>query len=76
MHLKTENFEGPVGLLLDLIEREAKRGEDRGYVYKPSLNLLEHLGVISLEELSEFTSLSAKLKEFLSTKKQNKEMRL
>ena len=69
MHLKTENFEGPVGLLLDLIEREAKRGEDRGYIYKPSLSLLEHLGVKSLEELPDYTSVSAKLKEFLSAEK-------
>lgn len=63
-------------LVRGLIERETKRGENRGYVYKPSLNLLEHLGVKSLEELPEFTSLSAKLEEFLSAEKQNKETRL
>lgn len=63
-------------LVRGLVEREVKRDENRGYVYKPSLGLLEHLGVKSLEELPEFTSLSAKLKEFLSAEKQNKETRL
>ena len=55
-----------------LIEREAKRGEDGGYIYKPSLSLLEHLGVKSLEELPEYSSVSAKLKEFLSVEKEGK----
>ena len=53
-------------LVRGLIEREVKRGEDRSYVYKPSLSLLEHLGVKSLEELPDFVSISAKLKEFLN----------
>ena len=56
-------------LVRGLIEREAKRGEDKSYVYKPSLNLLEHLGVMSLEELPEYSSMSAKLKEFLNAEK-------
>ena len=56
-------------LVRGLIEREVKRGEDRSYVYKPSLSLLEHLGVKSLEELPDFVSISAKLKEFLSSEK-------
>ena len=34
--------------------------------YVSSLNLLEHLGVMSLEELPECSSMSAKLKEFLN----------
>ena len=52
-----------------MIEREAKRGEDGGYIYKPSLSLLEHLGVKSLEELPDYASVSAKLKEFLNAEK-------
>jgi len=55
-----------------LIEREAKRGEDRNYIYKPSLSLLEHFGVKSLEELPEFASVSAKLKDFFSAEKKEK----
>ena len=60
-------------LVRGLIEREAQRGEDRSYAYKPSLSLLEHLSVKSLEELPDYASISAKLKEFLNTdKKKNK----
>lgn len=56
-------------LVRGLIERETKRGEDRSYVYKPSLSLLEYLGVKSLEELPDYASVSAKLKEFLTAEK-------
>ena len=60
-------------LVRGLIEREAQRGEDRSYAYKPSLSLLEHLGIKSLEELPDYASVSEKLKEFLNTdKKKNK----
>lgn len=56
-------------LIRGLIEREAKRGENRSYVYKPTLSLLEYLGVKSLRELPDFAPVSAKLKAFLSTEK-------
>lgn len=56
-------------LVRGLIEREAKRGEDRSFVYKPSLSLLEHLGAKSLEELPDYASVSSKLKEFLNKEK-------
>ena len=59
-------------LVRGLIEREAQRGEDRSYVYKPSLSLLEHLGAKSPEELPDYASVSAKLKEFLSAEKEEK----
>lgn len=56
-------------LIRGLIEREAQRGEDKSYVYRASLSLLEHLGVKSLGELPDYASVSAKLKEFLSAEK-------
>ena len=59
-------------LVRGLIEREAQRGEDRSYAYKPSLSLLEHLGVKSSEELPDYASISAKLKEFLNAEKKDK----
>ena len=59
-------------LVRGLIEREAQRGEDRSYAYKPSLSLLEHLGVKSSEELPDYASISAKLKEFLNAEKEDK----
>ncbi|MEK9161640.1 MAG: SMC-Scp complex subunit ScpB [Patescibacteria group bacterium] len=54
-------------LVRGLVERQAERGEDRNYVYKPSLSLLENLGIKSLEELPDFSSVSEKLEEFLKT---------
>jgi len=59
-------------LIRGLVEREVKKGEDRSYIYKPSLSLLEHLGVKSLEEVPDFVSVSAKLKDFFSAEKKEK----
>ena len=56
-------------LVRGLVERETKRSEDKSFVYKPSVNLLEHLGVKSLEELPDYVFVSAKLKEFLNAEK-------
>lgn len=53
-------------LIRGLIEREAKRGKDSTYIYKPTLKLLEHLGVSNLEQLPDYGPASEKLKEFLS----------
>ena len=58
-------------LVRGLVEREAKRDEGRSYIYKPSLSLLEHLGVKSLEELPDFASVSVKLKDFLNADKKS-----
>jgi len=49
-------------LVRGLVEREVKRGEDKSFVYKPSLNLLQNLGIKSREELPDFSSVSTKLK--------------
>ena len=49
-------------LIRGLVEREVKRGEDKSFVYKPSLNLLQNLGIKSREELPDFSSVSTKLK--------------
>lgn len=54
-------------LIRGLIEKQSERDENRNYVYKPSLALLENLGVKSLEDLPDFVSVSSKLKEFLKT---------
>ena len=47
--------------------KASRKGRDRNYVYKPSLSLLENLGIKSLEELPDFSSVSEKLEEFLKT---------
>lgn len=60
-------------LVRGLVEKQSERDENRNYVYKPSLSLLENLGIKSLEELPDFVSMSEKLKEFLKTDKKKDE---
>lgn len=52
-------------LIRGLIERENDGG--RGYLYKPTTDLLSHLGIKSLEELPDFD----KVKESIKTFEQN-----
>ena len=59
-------------LVRGLVERETKRSEDKSFVYKPSLNLLEHLGAKSLEELPDHASVSAKLKRVFKRREKGK----
>ncbi len=47
-------------LIRGLIERTGE-----GYAYKPTLKLLEHLGVAKREELPEFGSAFSKIEEFI-----------
>lgn len=54
-------------LIRGLAEKQAERDENRNYIYKPSLALLENLGIKSLEDLPDFAFVSEKLKEFLKT---------
>ena len=52
-------------LIRGLIEREANGG--RGFLYKPTTDLLAHLGVSKLEELPEFDKVKESLKKFEDT---------
>lgn len=60
-------------LIRGLIEKQSERDENRNYVYKPSLILLENLGIKSLEDLPDFAFVSEKLKEFLATNEKENE---
>ncbi|MEK7176086.1 MAG: SMC-Scp complex subunit ScpB [Patescibacteria group bacterium] len=52
-------------LIRGLVERT--EGTERSYSYKPTLKLLEHLGVTQREDLPEFTTAFAKIEEFIKT---------
>jgi segregation and condensation protein B len=52
-------------LIRGLIERHEAEGE-RGYRYKPTLKLLEHLGITRLEELPQYEAAFKKLEEFVN----------
>lgn len=56
-------------LIRGLIEKQEKSG--RTWVYEPSLQLWQFLGVSGREELPDFTQLSEKLKEFKITTQAN-----
>ena len=52
-------------LVRGLIERT--EGESRGYTYKPTLKLLQHLGISKREELPEFETAFKKVEEFVKS---------
>jgi segregation and condensation protein B len=54
-------------LIRGLIERESKAGETRGFVYRPSMNLLQHLGLSRQEDLPEYAEVQAKVKDFITS---------
>jgi segregation and condensation protein B len=59
-------------LIRGLVERTELKGE-RSYSYKPTLELLEHLGVQRKEDLPEFATAFQKLEEFVSQAGENEE---
>src|SRR3989338_737153 len=56
-------------LVRGLIERT--EGESRGYTYKPTLKLLQHLGISKREELPEFETAFKEITKFESTNDAN-----
>lgn len=53
-------------LIRGLVERTELAGE-RSFAYKPTLKLLEHLGVTRIEDLPEYGSVFKKIEEFIKT---------
>jgi len=52
-------------LIRGLIERlTEKEGQGRGYAYKPTIDLLAHLGVAKIEDLPEYAAVKAELDAF------------
>lgn len=47
-----------------LVERIPNPADARGFLYRPTFDLLQHLGVAKVEDLPEFEALAVKLKEF------------
>lgn len=55
-----------------LVERISNPDDTRGYLYKPTFDLLAHLGVSSVAELPEFESMKEKIADFVE-QTENKE---
>ncbi len=52
-------------LIRGLVERVTeKEGAGRGYAYKPTIDLLGHLGVVKIEELPEYMKVKAEFEAF------------
>jgi len=52
-------------LIRGLIERlTEKEGAGRGYLYKPTIELLSHLGVSKIEDLPEYASIKSEFENF------------
>lgn len=54
-------------LIRGLIERSESTSGERSYSYKPTLKLLEHLGVTKIEDLPEYETAFKKMTEFINT---------
>ncbi len=61
-------------LIRGLIERETykegKEGQGRGFSYRPTIDLLAHLGVAKIEDLPEYAKVKAELEAFAAEEKQ------
>lgn len=53
-------------LIRGLIERAESVSGERSFIYKPTLKLLEYLGITSREELPEFKDAFVKIQEFVN----------
>ncbi|MDP2650994.1 MAG: SMC-Scp complex subunit ScpB [bacterium] len=60
-------------LIRGLVERALSDMGERSYSYKPTLKLLEHLGITRREELPEFGEAYKKLEKFIKTEKEENE---
>lgn len=60
-------------LIRGLIERTESIAGERSFTYKPTLKLLEHLGVRSIEELPEYKTAFAKVEEFMKNSEEEKD---
>jgi len=54
-------------LIRGFIEKVVNPGDQRSYLYKPSLDLLSFLGVSKVEDLPEYVSIQEEIKDFNST---------
>ncbi len=58
-------------LIRGLVERTESKDAGRGYSYKPTLDLLKHLGLKSRENLPEFKTALEKIESFVKTETPN-----
>jgi segregation and condensation protein B len=57
-----------------LVERVNNPNDSRSYLYKPTFDLLAHLGISSIEELPEFESMKEKIEVFVAQTEDHEEI--
>ena len=61
-------------LVRGLIEREIDKKDSRRFIYRPTLELLRHLGLEKIENLSEYEEVKKQLDDFLANGEQPNEV--
>ena|SRR3989344_4901982 len=60
-------------LIRGLIDKISNPKDSRGFLYRPSFDLLAHLGITNIEELPEFEAVQKEIKEFFNRSKDGNE---
>jgi segregation and condensation protein B len=58
-------------LIRGLIEKVINPQDERGYLYKPSFDLLNHLGLNKISEIPEYDSVNESIDNFINSKEEN-----
>lgn len=58
-------------LVRGLVERVSNPADERSYLYRPTFDLITHLGITKLEDLPEFDSMRRKVAENIENLKSN-----
>jgi segregation and condensation protein B len=60
-------------LIRGLIEKVTNPQDERGYLYKPSFDLLNYLGINKIDEIPEYQSTNEMIENFINTKDDDNE---
>ncbi len=60
-------------LIRGLVEKVAAEKDQRSFLYKPTLELLSHLGIEKIEDLPEYTRVKEEIKKFEESEKEPEE---
>jgi segregation and condensation protein B len=60
-------------LIRGLIEKVTNPEDERGYLYKPSFDLLNHMGLNKIEEMPEYEAVNQSIENFINAKEENED---
>jgi len=59
-------------LIRGLVQKETNPKDQRGYIYRPTFELLSYLGISKVEELPEYKLMNEEVDQFIENEKSNK----